>query len=240
MPYPVQWQRELDALKAPVTIRWQDASGQDEFIFTGSPDNQRSGIIMLAGATGLGIAPTDQVVTDYPALDGGFLQGGRFASREIMLPLYVWGRTRQEFLRLMNALAATMRPDVPRRLVVEDRTFPRLRTRYAECYYSSGWEGDESYDASGRTWAKLGITLAAPDPWFHEPTAETFTVSSSKPTVTVPELLGGSAWPTIRVSMPYGSSNMRITNVTSGQQIRIDLWAMAWELIDGDMSTVVD
>jgi hypothetical protein len=225
VPFPVEWRRELGVLNSPTTIRWQNASGGDEFVFTGSPDNLRSGIFVLEGATGLGLAPADQIVTDYPALDGGFLQGGRSGVREIQLPLFIWGQNRAEFMRLVNALSETMSPDTPRRLVVEDKTFPRVRVRYIECYYAGGWDGDESEEASGLTWARIPLELRCPDPWFHEDTEESFTFSAGQSTITIPELLGGLAWPTFRFSMPYGSADPEIVNVTTGRSLRLNFTA---------------
>lgn len=223
MPFPVEWYRDLGVLNSPTTIRWQDENGGDEFIFTGSPDNPRSGIFVLNGATGLSLPPAEHASTDYAAQDGAFLNGARSASRDITIPLYVWGVNRQEYLRLENALAETMEPGLKRRLVIEDKTFPRVRSRYIECYYADGWEGDESEDSSGLTWRRIPLELYCPDPWFREDGQETYTFSADQDTITIPELLGGTAWPTFHLQLPYGAENPVITNLTTGKFIRLEM-----------------
>lgn len=241
MPFPVEWQRELGVLDSPTTIKWQDAEGYDEFIFTGSPDNLRSGMFVLSGATGLGLAPAQQAMTDYAAQDGAFLNSGRSASRTIQIPLFIWGSNRQEFLRLENALSETMDPAVPRRLVIEDTTFPRIRSRYVECLYSDGWEGDESEEASGLTWRKIPLELTCPDPWFREEGEETYTFSADDPTIVIPELLGGLAWPTFHIQLPYGATDPVVTNVTTGKSLRLEIVAGAVLMgEDGEELVLVD
>lgn len=227
MPFPVEWQRELGVLNSPTTIRWQDINGEDEFVFTGPADNVRSGIFVLKGTTGLGLAPAEQVLTEYAAQDGAFLTSGRSAAREIQIPLYIWGENRQEFMRLENALAATMDPAVPRRLVIEDRTFPRVRTRYVECYYSDGWGGDENEDASGLTWRRVPLELRCPDPWFREDAEDAYTFSAFQGYITIPELLGGLAWPSFHFQLPFGATAPEVTNMTTGQSFRLDIVAGA-------------
>lgn len=232
MPFPVEWYREMGVLDSPTTIRWQDAHGGDEFIFTGSPNNLRSGIFTLQGAKGLGIAPAEHSFTKYAAQDGSFLNSARSGEREIEIPIFIWGNTRQEFLRLENALSETMEPGVPRRLVIEDKTFPRVRIKYVTCYYSDGWPGDEATDVSGLTWRKLTLELSAPDPWFHEDTAESFILSATTPTISIPELLGGIAWPSYKFTLPYGSEDPEVTNLTTGDSLRLDVVSGA--VIQGD------
>ena len=243
MPFPVEWQRELGVLDSPTTVLWQDVDGGDEFVFTGPADNVRSGIFVLEGSTGLGLAPAEQVLTDYAAQDGSFLSSGRSAAREIQIPLYIWGDSRQEFLRLENALSETMDPAVPRRLVIRDKTFPRIREKFIECYYSDGWSGDEAEDASGLTWRRIGLELKAPDPWFREDGEDSFTFSSENPQIIIPELLGGLAWPTFHFHLPYGATDPVVTNLTTGESFRLNIISGAaisgddgeeWVLVDDE------
>jgi Phage tail protein len=239
VPFPVDWARELGVLDAPTTIRWTDTEDGDAFVFTGSPNNERSGIFVLAGATGLALPPAQQTITDYPALDGGFLQGARSAAREIQIPLLVWGNNRQEYMRLLNALSETMAPDVPRRLVIEDRTFPRRRVRHIVAYYAGGWDGDEGEDASGLTWGKIPLTLTCPDPWFHESGDETFTFSERRLTVVIPELLGGLAWPRFFLSAPFGSYDPEIVNLTTGKSMRLAMTVGAVQAGEPDEEWII-
>jgi hypothetical protein len=125
--------------------------------------------------------------------------------------------------RLVARAGRQLDPAVPRRLVIEDKTFPRVRSRYVECYYSDGWEGDESEEASGLTWRRIPLELKCPDPWFREDGEESFTFSADDTVISIPELLGGLAWPTFHIQLPYGAENPEVTNQTSGKSFRLEI-----------------
>jgi len=102
-----------------------------------------------------------------------------------------------------------------------------VRTRYIECYYSDGWQGDEAEDASGLTWRRIGLELLCHDPHFREEVEEQFTLSETTPQITIPELLGGEAWPSFTFTLPFGVGNPEVLNLTTGQSLRLSFTAGA-------------
>ncbi|MEO3860119.1 hypothetical protein [Acrocarpospora sp. B8E8] len=156
----------------PTVVQVRGVNGE---LFTLTDESISGAAILLRpGAKGLD-APSFNVLADeYPAIDGGFVRFSRATIREIFLPLTITGSTRPEMMALKRRFIAALNPkkglvslqtteyaEVGGLLVAET---PRALT----CFYVSGMEGGEGTD-DGIHWAKYGLVLRAPNPYFQHP-----------------------------------------------------------------------
>lgn len=129
------------------------------------------GILMMPGARGLDAPPFLLHYDEIPAIDGAFARHVRAQSREIFLPLYLYGADRSSLLQVRREFLASINPAFgPGRLVLTEGDGS---SRFIDAHYVSGAEGDEATEASGFTWAKYGVILRAMDPyWYSGETVE--------------------------------------------------------------------
>ncbi len=178
--------------------------GVDGSLFT-LTDEAYSGpaILLRRGAKRLDAPTFDVKADEYPAIDGGFFRFARVGIREIFLPLTITGSTRARMMALKRRFISSLDPkrgmvtlqsmeytNVGNLMVAET---PRVPT----CYYVTGMEGGEGSDG-GIHWAKYGLVLRAPHPYFQHPsrTYESFmTYGTMKPFI---DRVGSSTGPCVR------------------------------------------
>ncbi|MFE5092088.1 phage tail domain-containing protein [Streptomyces sp. NPDC056638] len=102
---------------------------------------------------------------ESPNLDGAIFRSARASSREIMLPVYLYGIDRQTVNNLKRKFFQALNPK--RGYCLISFTEGSGRTRKIAAYYKGGMEGSEGEDNAGFTWAKYGLTFTAMDPWFY-------------------------------------------------------------------------
>lgn len=144
------------------------ASSRTEIPLTGDIRGLKAGIIVQPGVKGLDAAPYSLKLDDLPALDGSVFRSVRATTREIMLPLFLWAPDRAALVDLKRSLLKAMNPrkGSGTLVLVETDADGNTSTRYIDCLYAGGLEGDE---AEGRDFicCVYGLTLQAPDPFFY-------------------------------------------------------------------------
>lgn len=145
-----------------------DAPTRSEILLTGDISGVRTGIIVQPGVKGLDSAPISLTLDELPALDGSVFRHSRKTTREVMLPLFFWAPDRASLISLKRQiLRALDTGDAPGSLsVTEYNGDGEPSTRYLDCYYTSGMEGDETqgYDFVCQT---FGLVVQAPDPFWY-------------------------------------------------------------------------
>jgi hypothetical protein len=124
------------------------------------------GIRVLKGIQGFD-APSFQIIADeLPAIDGAVLRSTRAASRNVFIPIAIWGSTRQDFLNIKRDLLSRMNPNkgLGRIRVTE----PDGASRFLTVSYVSGAEGDYGRETGGMgMWQTLGLNFQAFDPYWY-------------------------------------------------------------------------
>ncbi|WP_055523445.1 phage tail domain-containing protein [Streptomyces graminilatus] len=158
VPVPEDWQNTYVSIKG--------ANGQGEEIpLTGFLSASWPAIMLQPGATGLDMPPFELHTDDSPNLDGSMFRGARAATRQILLPLFVYGIDRKTLRSFKRKLANALNPKLGYCVL----TFVESDgvSRHLQCYYAGGMEGNESVDSAGFRWISYGIQLNAVDPWFY-------------------------------------------------------------------------
>ncbi|WP_433332522.1 hypothetical protein [Spirillospora sp. CA-294931] len=123
------------------------------------------------GAKGLDMLPWDVQVEEYPALHGSYPRAVRGLSREILLPLTIYGETRPAMVAQKRRLVSALNPSLmatrsPKLIVAEADTEGTYEDqREIDVYYAGGLEGDEGTD-NGLTWGRYGLVLRSTEPFF--------------------------------------------------------------------------
>lgn len=123
------------------------------------------------GAKGLDMPTFDVQVDEFPNVAGSVPRSARGASREIFLPLTLWGDSREEAVELKRRLRRALPPTrmfkrMAKLVVAEaDATGLYEPQREIEVYYDSGLEGAEG-EENGRNYFRYGLVLQATDPFF--------------------------------------------------------------------------
>ncbi|MEO3857489.1 hypothetical protein [Acrocarpospora sp. B8E8] len=141
----------------PVPESWFNLAGPD-------PDTGGR-IYTLPGITGFDAPPVEIFYDERLSLDGAHLRGARNTSREIFIPVMVEGPDRGIFLRFRRKLLSYLNPGrgLGRiRLTEGDAT-----SRYLDCVFTGGAEGDYGTGQSGFLWQKYGLTFRAIDPFWY-------------------------------------------------------------------------
>lgn len=139
------------------------------------PLDRDLGYWILQGVTGLGKPIYENDLEPRANGDGTLHRGSRAATRQVFLPMEVYGSTRIEQLARMQVLGEMTNPKYgPGYLYITDggKTY-RLRS-----IYRNGMEGDEGREAAGeagasdeeRFWQRTGPVFEAVDPYFESPT----------------------------------------------------------------------
>lgn len=234
---------------APPAVSWTGANGVTVLL-----SDEQAGCIVMPGARGLGMPAYQHYVQESGGLDGDVWQGARALTREVFLPIYVFGEDRAESMRRRRQLAAAMDPQEVNgggegvlELADADGTRRTLVCRYVE-----GMEGDEEPDAAGMYWAKLGILLHASQPfWERTPVRRSWRVEVTEELwlpipplrVRASDVIGegmqisnpGSArsWPVWTITGPVAAGTV-MRSVTLGRELELDreLAAEEWVRID--------
>ena len=154
----------------------------------GFPDGRRtqltnwqsfdSGVMTRPGVLGLLMPPWDFFADKSPAIDGETIRGVRAGAREITIPLYVWGRDRDQCLVIFRNLIADLNPQLGEG-ILEVRE-PAGQRRTIGAYYAAGFEGVDDDDAQGRTWMSALVTFRAPRPfWEGEEWSKTWRIGGA-------------------------------------------------------------
>ncbi|MCX5201483.1 phage tail family protein [Streptomyces sp. NBC_00237] len=107
---------------------------------------------------------------DSPALDGSVFRSSRTSSREIMIPLYLYGVDRQTLNTLKRKLFKALNPR--RGYCVLKFTEGDGHSRHIAAYYKDGMDGAEGTDLAGFSWCKYALLFTAMDPWFYPASSE--------------------------------------------------------------------
>ena len=97
-PYvdPVPWKLFLSSMDDATTIPLTDRAGQ---------------VLLQKGFTGLGVVPIELTVGSTPGVAGGLVRGVEIVTRDIALPVKVWGNTEMHKREAVAALADLTDPD---------------------------------------------------------------------------------------------------------------------------------
>ncbi|MFJ9234385.1 phage tail family protein [Streptomyces anulatus] len=157
-PVPERWQRTY------VSIRGHAGEGE-EIPLTGIRSSAWPAMVLQPGATGLDLPPYSVHMDESPNLDGAMVRGTRALSRQVLLPIFVYGIDRKTLRQVKAKLATALNPTLGHSVLtfVEQDGEPRR----LKCHYIGGMEGSEAVGASGFTWISYGIQLAASDPFFY-------------------------------------------------------------------------
>ncbi|REE95152.1 phage distal tail protein [Thermomonospora umbrina] len=148
---------------------WWIAADGERVPLTGDMITSTSGIIAQRGVHGLEAPPVDLRLDELPLLDGAVFRHVRSPVRDIFLPLLLWATDREAMVLLKRHLIHRMNPrnGRPGTLeVVETDSVGARTSRYIDCFYVSGMEGEEK-DAAGLVYCKFGVNLKAPDPFWY-------------------------------------------------------------------------
>ncbi len=218
---------------------------------------QAAGVFLQPGATGLDMPPPDIATEDYALLDGGAVNRIRYATRSMAFAVAVKGPTREAFMQIRRGLRRALDPQRGR--VTISVTEPDGSERHCTAVYTGGFEGDEARDSAGRTWARTGVQLMAPDPfWYGSERRMRFGMVPGTPFLTHLDggtptpflplrispslLLGGQnidsgseadTWPIWRFVGPFGAA-MRLANLTSGRTMTVNAMVGPGEVLEID------
>ena len=123
-----------------------------------------NGIRVLKGITGLNAPPFVLLTSDTPLLDGEQLDDVYAATRDIVMPLLITGRTEAEFRERARTLIADVFP-LHGECTLEVAQ-PDGQRRRVRVIYTGGLEGAEAINDAGVRWWKTGIRLTALNPWW--------------------------------------------------------------------------
>lgn len=150
-------------------ISWISPAGS-EVMLTGDISGVAAGVIVTPGIKGFDAPPYALTLDDLPALDGSAFRHVRATVRELFLPLLLWAPTRGRLVALKRDLLAQMNPKqgAGTLKVAETSDAGATDTRFIDCYYSGGLEGDDQ-DGAGFTYCQFGVTFQCPDPYWYGP-----------------------------------------------------------------------
>lgn len=126
--------------------------------------NFDAGIMTRPGILGHLMPSWDFFADKSPAIDGETIRGVRAAPREVTIPLYVWGRNRDQCLEIFHKMIDDLNPQLGQG-VLEMRE-PAGQTRTIGAYYANGLEGTDDDDIMGRTWMSALVVFRAPRPFW--------------------------------------------------------------------------
>lgn len=125
-------------------------------------------ITTLKGIQGFDAAPTQLFFDELSGNDGGNYRGSRVPTREIFIPIVFGSADRAVMNNLKRDLLSRLNParGVGRIVVTEGDG----STRYIDCLYEGGAEGDFGADSHGFLHQKYGLKFRAIDPYWYSAT----------------------------------------------------------------------
>lgn len=189
-----------------LTLTLMSLDGGRRIVLDGS-----SGFTHMPGSTGLEMPPFDIVTTPLPGVPGSALQDVRVEERRIFLPIFVGTGTgsQLEHLLRMDDLRSIVDPLTGRFRIVGSTTRTQ---RELLAVYLGGLEGDDSEDANGLIWNKVGLTALACEPFARSRTDRVVEFSLGAEGGPFIGAVGGSdaIWPTSLGTSSVIGDNMRV------------------------------
>lgn len=256
MPIPAEFQELVDPAQDGgwTTPPYQPEHWQRTQVFiesndghrlhvTDRPNRHRPGYFLQSGPDGWDLPRFDLKFEESPNLDGGYFRSVRATTREMALPVYIYGSDRRGVIDLKRQLLNAMNPkNGPVRIVAREANGS---TRSITAYYVSGMEGNESRETSGFTWIKYVVVVRAMEPywtsgapeshaWFMNPERHWFLTNKkdhlkfipirvsdgliSSPRNEIPVDADVETWPVWEIYGPI-SGKIAFTNETSGKSL---------------------
>lgn len=121
-----------------------------------------TGWILMPGATGLRMPPTEVISSAMPGSPGSMVKDVRVQERPVFLPIYNRAPTQRSYLQMMDALRSLIDP-MTNSFKVVGITVRSLRELVVT--YDSGLEGSDDENTQGLNWSKIGIRATAHQPF---------------------------------------------------------------------------
>ena len=146
------------------TITWVPASGSQIVL------NNEVNYYVLVGLLG-GESPSFTFVEErFPGLYGSYVRQVDVAPRTLTIPVKIVDNPLADLKDRITELVVAVNPLLGLgTLKFETGT----KTRYIDCYYSGGLEGNDGLDTWGSDWVKGMMTFYAPFPYFYGDAIET-------------------------------------------------------------------
>ncbi|GAA2665191.1 phage tail family protein [Nonomuraea recticatena] len=141
-------------------------------MLTGGPD-----VVTLKGIQGFDAPPAQIYYDELSNTDGGYFREARNMTREVFIPVQIFGEDRNAFLTNKRNLLRMLNParGLGRLTVTEGDS----SARYLDCIYSGGAEGSYGKEDSGFLWQKYGLTFRAIDPYWYAGSVVEYNFSSA-------------------------------------------------------------
>lgn len=115
------------------------------------------------GRTGFGVAPT-KLITRDGAAGGTRWRRTRRGARNIVMPVLIFGDTRQSVEDKLRALIRLLQDDVTTPRLVA--TYPSGERVYADIHYSSGADPTYGTDTDGTSWCRWALNFLGPSAYW--------------------------------------------------------------------------
>lgn len=233
-----------------VRLTYTPPKGTSEpIVFQSTSD---TGISLIHGMTGFGIAPVELTYSDRSQSHGAVLNGVHLEKRELFIPLIMDANSILELDLMRDSLVERLNPLLGEGTLTVERIADGQR-RSAQVIYQKGLDGDYGEGYNG-DWHTFGLTFVMGEAFWNGPETrvEWALASSSKPFVSnsvnfFPVIIGKSnvngayevnivgdapAYPVWTITGP--ATDIRITNKVTGQKIQINGEVKAGESITID------
>jgi hypothetical protein len=152
-----------------------------------------------------------------PMVDGEVFRSARAQPRDLTLPIYIRGDTRQQFLDRKRDLLARLSP--MRGLATLQVAEADGSRRHIACYLTGGAEGNAARDQSGRNWTRYELALRCPEPFWK---GDAIRVEFQAPSAAL--WLGNSTFLPVRVqsSQSFGAAAF----VNPGDTLSSPVWSV--------------
>jgi phage-related protein len=144
------------------SVTWTSSSGRITSL--SDFDDPRSGVIVMPGVAGTGLPDYTFYSDQSPAFDGSVVRGVRAGSRQLTIPLHLWGQDRPTCLARYHRIVQDLNPAYGSGTL----TFTESdgSARRISAYYADGLQGQEDDDRTGRHWMTAVLVFTAPSPYF--------------------------------------------------------------------------
>lgn len=170
---------------------------------------------LTLGRRGYDSPPYQVYADESPGFDGEVFTGARTTARNMIIPLYVRGADRNQFLTRKRQLLTALSPRRGLATITVAETDGSQRTIQA-FYTGRGGEGDLQRDNQGRTWARFTLEFRAPDPyWRGQPLHYEFTNAAP-----------GSFYPILPLRVSSGTTLGTSTVYVPGEVEAFPVWTV--------------
>lgn len=144
---------------AKVTVSFHREDGRS--VTLGSEIEDQGPLLLIAGAEGLGVAPTDHSTSPRVAGNGSILRGTRLGERELFIPVLVDTDDEDDYKRELESLSRFLSPLDTSALWLRVTVEGREGYREMQVRYKDGLDGlGETYRG---TYGTLGLKMLALD-----------------------------------------------------------------------------